>query len=131
MRVLEEQLLKDLEFYGIAGKSRAMLEVFDFARKVARHYTNVLLVGATGSGKELMARAMRQLSPANQQKLAVCNCSPLVDTLLESRLFGHMRGAFTGAADTRPGLFEYAKEERSFWTKSEKCPRACRPSFCA
>lgn len=53
VRALEEQLLKDLEFHGIIGKSPAMLEVFDFARKVARHYTNVLLVGPTGSGKEL------------------------------------------------------------------------------
>src|SRR2546426_133296 len=108
VRALEEQLLKDLEFHGIVGKSPAMLEVFDFARKVARHYTNVLLAGPTGTGKELVARAIHQLSPVSQQKLAVCNCSAMVDTLLESQLFGHMRGSFTGATDTRPGLFEYA-----------------------
>ncbi|MGB7728016.1 MAG: sigma-54 dependent transcriptional regulator [Candidatus Acidiferrum sp.] len=97
-----------MEFHGIIGKSPAMLEVFDFARKVARHYTNVLLVGPTGSGKELVARAIHQISPVSQQRLAVCNCSAMVDTLLESQLFGHVRGAFTGATDTRPGLFEYA-----------------------
>src|SRR6266852_1866682 len=108
VRALEEQLLKDLEFHGIVGKSPAMLEVFDFARKVARHYTNVLLAGPTGTGKELVARAIHQLSPVSQQKLAVCNCSAMVDTLLESQLFGHVRGSFTGATDTRPGLFEYA-----------------------
>src|SRR5690242_17499161 len=108
VKALEEQLLKDLEFHGIVGKSPAMLEVFDFARKVARHYTNVLLAGPTGTGKELVARAIHQLSPVSQQKLAVCNCSALVDTLLESQLFGYVRGAFTGATDTRPGLFEYA-----------------------
>jgi len=108
VRALEEQLLKDLEFHGIIGKSPAMLEVFDFARKVARHYTNVLLVGPTGAGKELVARAIHQISPVAQQRLAVCNCSAMVDTLLESQLFGHVRGAFTGATDTRPGLFEYA-----------------------
>ena len=108
VRALEEQLLKDLEFHGIIGKSPVMLEVFDFARKVARHYTNVLLVGPTGVGKELVARAIHQISPVSQQRLAVCNCSALVDTLLESQLFGHVRGAFTGATDTRPGLFEYA-----------------------
>jgi DNA-binding NtrC family response regulator len=108
VRALEEQLLKDLEFHGIVGKSPAMLEVFDFARKVARHYTNVLLVGPTGTGKELVARAIHQISPVSQQRLAVCNCSAMVDTLLESQLFGHVRGAFTGATDTRPGLFEYA-----------------------
>lgn len=108
VKALEEQLLKDLEFHGIVGKSPAMLEVFDFARKVAKHYTNVLLLGPTGTGKELVARAIHQISPVSQQRLAVCNCSALVDTLLESQLFGHMRGAFTGATDTRPGLFEYA-----------------------
>ena len=114
VRELEEQLLKDLEFHGIVGKSPTMLEVFDFARKVARHYTNVLLVGATGTGKELVARAIHQISPVSHQKLAVCNCSALVDTLLESQLFGHMRGAFTGATDTRPGLFEYANNGTVF-----------------
>jgi DNA-binding NtrC family response regulator len=108
VRALEEQLLRDLEFHGIVGKSPVMLEVFDFARKVARHYTNVLLVGPTGSGKELVARAIHQLSPVSQQRLAVCNCSAMVDTLLESQLFGHIRGAFTGATEMRPGLFEYA-----------------------
>ena len=108
VKALEEKMLQDLEFHGIVGKSPVMLEVFDFARKVARHYTNVLLTGPTGTGKELVARAIHQLSPVHLQRLAVCNCSAMVDTLLESQLFGHVRGAFTGATDTRPGLFEYA-----------------------
>ena len=85
-----------------------MLEVFDLARKVARHFTNVLIGGPTGAGKELVARALHQLSPVAKERFAVCNCSALVDTLLESQLFGHVRGSFTGATDTRPGLFEYA-----------------------
>jgi two-component system response regulator HydG len=114
VRALEEQLLKDLEFHGIVGKSPAMLEVFDFSRKVAKHYTNVLLVGSTGTGKELVARAIHNISPVSQQKLAICNCSAMVDTLLESQLFGHMRGSFTGATDTRPGLFEYANNGTVF-----------------
>ena len=114
VRALEEQLLKDLEFHGIVGKSPVMLEVFDFARKVARHYTNVLLVGSTGTGKELVARAIHNISPVSQQKLAICNCSAMVDTLLESQLFGHVRGSFTGATDTRPGLFEYANNGTVF-----------------
>ncbi len=108
IRELEERLLPDLEFHGIVGKSPAMLEVFDLARKVAKHYTNVLLTGPTGTGKELVAQAIHQMSPVAQNRFAVCNCSALVDTLLESQLFGHVRGAFTGATDTRPGLFEYA-----------------------
>ncbi len=105
---LEAQLLHTLEFHGIIAKSPAMLDMFDMARKVARHYSNVLITGPTGSGKELVARAMHQMSPAAHGRFAVCNCSAFVDTLLESQLFGHVRGAFTGATDTRPGLFEFA-----------------------
>jgi DNA-binding NtrC family response regulator len=108
IRELEEQLLTNLEFHGIVGKSPAMLEVFDLARKIARHYTNALITGPTGSGKELVARALHQMSPVGQQRFAVCNCSAMVDTLLESQLFGHVRGSFTGATETRAGLFEYA-----------------------
>jgi transcriptional regulator with PAS, ATPase and Fis domain len=90
------------------GRSPAMIEVFEMVRKVARHYTNVLLIGATGTGKELIAKSIHQMSPVAQQRFAICNCSAMVETLLESQLFGHMRGAFTGATDARPGLFEYA-----------------------
>jgi len=108
IRELEEQLLRDLEQHGIVGKSPATLEMFDLARKIAKHYTNVLLTGPTGSGKELVAKAIHQMSPVTQQRFAVCNCSAMVDTLLESQLFGHVRGAFTGATDMRPGIFEYA-----------------------
>jgi DNA-binding NtrC family response regulator len=105
---LDAQLLNDLEFHGIVGRSAGMLELFDLARKVARHYSNVLITGATGTGKELIAHALHKMSPVANQRLAVCNCSAIVETLLESQLFGHVRGAFTGANDTRPGLFEYA-----------------------
>ena len=105
---LEDQLLRSMEFEGIVGRSPAMLEVFDLVRKVAKHYNNVLLLGPTGSGKELFARALRDVSPVANERFVVCNCSALVDTLLESQLFGHVRGAFTGAFDTRPGLFEHA-----------------------
>lgn len=108
IRALDEQLLSNFEFEGIVGRSPAMLEMLDLARKISRHYTNVLVTGPTGSGKELVARALHQMSPVTRQKFAVCNCSALVDTLLESQLFGHMRGSFTGATDTRAGLFEFA-----------------------
>ena len=108
IRDLEEKLFQNAQFQGIVGKSAAMLDVFDLAKKVARHYTNVLVTGPTGAGKELVARALHHLSPVAQERFAICNCSALVDTLLESQLFGHVRGSFTGATDTRAGLFEYA-----------------------
>lgn len=107
IRSLEERLLPNLQFHGIVGKSPAMLEVLELAKKVSRHYTNVLITGPTGAGKELVARGLHQMSPVAEERFAICNCSALVDTLLESQLFGHIRGAFTGATDTRPGLFEY------------------------
>jgi DNA-binding NtrC family response regulator len=108
IRALEEEMLSNLEFQGIVGRGPAMLEMLDMVRKVSRHYTNVLISGPTGSGKELVAQALHHMSPVGQQRFAVCNCSAMVDTLLESQLFGHVRGSFTGATDTRAGLFEYA-----------------------
>lgn len=114
VRHLEETLLENSQFHGIVGKSPAMLQVLELTRKVARHYSNVLIAGPTGAGKELVARALHELSPVAHERLAVCNCSALVDTLLESQLFGHMRGSFTGATDTRPGLFEYANHGAVF-----------------
>lgn len=114
IRDLEEKLFENLQFHGIVGKSAAMFDVLDMAKKVARHYSNVLITGPTGAGKELVARALHQLSPVSQERFAVCNCSALVDTLLESQLFGHVRGSFTGATDTRPGLFEYANDGTVF-----------------
>src|SRR6202142_4114768 len=105
---LELELLKAYEFQGIIGRSPLMLEVFAGIRRVAPHFRNVLVLGPTGTGKELVARALHRLSPVATKQLAVCNCSALFETLLESELFGYVRGAFTGAAQDKIGLFEYA-----------------------
>lgn len=105
---LELELLKAYEFQGIIGRSPLMLEVFAGIRRVAPHFRNVLVLGPTGTGKELVARALHRLSPVASKELAVCNCSALVETLLESELFGYVRGAFTGATQDKIGLFEYA-----------------------
>lgn len=105
---LDRELVDACQFEGMVGRSPLMLEVFARIRRVAPHFRTILVNGATGTGKELVAQALHRLSPAVQSKFAVCNCSALVETLLESELFGHVRGAFTGAIQDKPGLFEHA-----------------------
>src|SRR5208282_6106789 len=94
--------------HGIVGQSPQLVKMIELMRKVAPHFKNVLVMGATGAGKELVARALHQMSPVAAERFAVCNCSALVESLLESQLFGHVRGAFTGATEMRAGLFEFA-----------------------
>ena len=108
LQALEETLLAELSQHGMVGQSPQLVEMIELMRKVAPHFKNVLVSGPTGAGKELVARALHQMSPAASERFAVCNCSALVESLQESQLFGHMRGAFTGATETRPGLFEFA-----------------------
>src|SRR5258707_6527734 len=86
-----------------------MLQVFGKIRRVAPHYRTALVTGASGTGKELVAAALRPLSPVANNRFAVCNCSVVVEALFESELFGHVRGAFTGAVQEKVGLFEYAE----------------------
>jgi transcriptional regulator with PAS, ATPase and Fis domain len=85
-----------------------MLEVFAKTRRVSPHFQTVLVTGATGTGKELIASALHRLSPAASGRFVVCNCSAIAETLVESELFGYTRGAFTGATQDKIGMFEYA-----------------------
>lgn len=105
---LEKQLAEVFSLEGMIGRSPRMLEVFDLVRRVAPHLRTALITGETGTGKELVARALHKLSPRAQQRIAVFNCSALVDTLAESQLFGHRKGSFTGAVADQEGLFEWA-----------------------
>ena len=105
---LEDELAETSRFQNIVGRSPLMLEVFDAIRRVAPHFRTALITGATGTGKDLVAQALHNLSPASRNRMAVFNCSAVVETLFESELFGHVRGAFTGAVQDRMGLFEFA-----------------------
>jgi len=105
---LDDELVETHQFRGMIGRGPAMIDVFGRIRRIAPHYRTVLITGATGTGKELAARALHDLSPVAKGPFAVCNCAALPEALIESELFGYARGAFTGAAQDKPGLFEHA-----------------------
>ena len=105
---LDDEMLRTCQFEGMVGRSELMLEVFSRIRRAAPHFKTALVTGATGTGKELVARALHRLSPAAAGRFAVCNSSAIVETLFESELFGYVKGAFTGAVQDKAGLFEYA-----------------------
>jgi two-component system response regulator PilR (NtrC family)/two-component system response regulator HydG len=106
--VAESRMVSQLEFGGMVGRSSAMLELFDRIRRFAPHVRTALVTGETGTGKELVARALHRSGPRAQKKFVTVNCSAVVEALFESELFGHARGAFTGAVEAKPGLFEAA-----------------------
>jgi len=105
---LEDELRSSAEFEGIIGRSPQMWDMFSRIRRVATHYRALLITGATGTGKDLVARAIHRLSPVDQGRYVVLNCSAVVEALFESELFGHVKGSFTGATHDKMGLFEHA-----------------------
>jgi DNA-binding NtrC family response regulator len=105
---IESDLAKRLEFCGMIGRGPAMQELFGMIRRLAPHVRTALVSGETGTGKELVARALHHLGPRRERRFVTVNCSAVVETLFESELFGHVRGAFTGATDNKSGLFELA-----------------------
>jgi DNA-binding NtrC family response regulator len=96
------------DHYGIIGRSRAMHEIIDRAERVAQSKSTVLIMGETGTGKELVARAIHNRSGQRDMPLIKVNCAAIPESLLESELFGHVRGAFTGATTTKKGKFALA-----------------------
>ena len=107
-KILHQRLQGRVEFHGMIARSEEMLEIFSFVERLARYPTTALITGESGTGKELVARALHELSPLKDRPLVICNCTTLAPTLLESELFGYVRGAFTGADRDRKGLFEAA-----------------------
>jgi DNA-binding NtrC family response regulator len=105
---IESDVARRLEFCGMIGRGPAMQDLFGMIRRLAPHVRTALITGETGTGKELVARALHKTGPRRERRFVTVNCSAVVETLFESELFGHMRGAFTGATDHKPGLFELA-----------------------
>ena len=105
---IEGDVARRLEFCGMIGRGPVMQDLFGMIRRLAPHVRTALVTGETGTGKELVARALHRMGPRKDKRFVAVNCSAVVETLFESELFGHVRGAFTGATDNKPGLFELA-----------------------
>jgi DNA-binding NtrC family response regulator len=124
LSALEGELAKQIEFHGMLGRSPAMQEVFSLIQRLAPHAKVALISGETGTGKELAARAFHQAGARRTKPFVTINCSAVVDTLFETELFGHVRGAFTGAVESKPGLFEAAQGGTLFLDEIGELPLA-------
>lgn len=113
-RRLDRELVSELRFEGIIGRSSVMLEIFARIRRIAPHFRTALITGNSGTGKELVAKALHRRSPVGAGPLIISNCAAFAENLIESELFGHVRGAFTGASADKAGLFEHANNGTLF-----------------
>ncbi len=119
---IENDVARRLEFCGMIGRGPAMQELFGMIRRLAPHVRTALISGETGTGKELVARALHRTGPRRDRRFVTVNCSAVVETLFESELFGHVRGAFTGATEHKPGLFESADHGTLFLDEIGELP---------
>jgi DNA-binding NtrC family response regulator len=124
LMAVDREVAERVEFAGMIGRSAVIQEVFDLIRRLAPHVRTALIFGETGTGKELVARALHNCGPRKSKRFVAVNCSAVVETLFESELFGHVRGAFTGATDNKPGLFETADGGTLFLDEIGELPRA-------
>jgi DNA-binding NtrC family response regulator len=123
---IESDLARRLEFAGMIGRGPLMQELFAMIRRLAPHVRTALVTGETGTGKELAARALHREGPRRDRRFVTINCSTVVEALFESELFGHVRGAFTGATDQKPGLFELADGGTLFLDEIGELPLAAQ-----
>ena len=121
-RLLSEALSDRYKYGNIIGKSEPMLKVYDMIGKVAQSKASVMITGPSGTGKELIAKAIHYNSPRKNRPFISINCGALTETLLESELFGHEKGAFTGAVSMKKGRFELADGGTLFLDEVEEMP---------
>ncbi len=124
---MEQALYERYVFSGMVSKNPGMLDIFTLIKRVAPHYRNLLILGDTGTGKEVLAKSIHLLSNPSNEPFVACNCSGLVETLIESELFGHVKGAFTGAVSDKKGLFEAAGTGTIFLDEIGDMPLSFQP----
>ncbi|MDD5362195.1 MAG: sigma-54 dependent transcriptional regulator [Ignavibacteria bacterium] len=118
-----KKMVPDKEpYFGIIGSSKKMIDVYDFIERTAKINVNVLIQGQSGTGKELVARALHINSERKDKPFIAINCSAIPENLLESELFGHTKGAFTGATETQKGVFEQANGGSLFLDEIAEMP---------
>ncbi len=120
--ILKQVVQERYHFGNIIGQSPKMLEVYSLLEKVAPTKTNILITGESGTGKELVAKAIHYNSPRRDKPFVTLNCGAIPESLIESELFGHMKGAFTDAISTKKGLFEVADEGTIFLDEISELP---------
>lgn len=120
--ILRQVVQERYHFGNIIGQSPKMLEVYSLLEKVAPTKTNILITGESGTGKELVAKAIHYNSPRRDKPFVTLNCGAIPESLIESELFGHMKGAFTDAISTKKGLFEVADEGTIFLDEISELP---------
>ncbi len=121
---LERKLERKYVFQGMLSRNPYMLEIFGLIENIAKYFTSALITGETGTGKEMVARAIHDLSPFRGKPFVVCDCASIPENLFESELFGYRRGAFTGADKDRAGLFEAAEGGVMFLDEIAEIPPA-------
>ncbi len=121
-RLLKRELVKENTFQNIVGNSPSMHRVFDLIRRVADAPTNVLITGESGTGKEVVAKAIHYTGVLKDKPFVTINCGAIPETLMESEMFGHKKGSFTGAVVDKAGLFEVADEGTLFLDEVGELP---------
>jgi DNA-binding NtrC family response regulator len=119
---LRSELRRSGQFQELVGKSPSMLELYRLIDQIAPTNASVLITGESGTGKEVVARTMHNLSPRVSERFVALNCAAIPETLLESEIFGHEKGAFTGATASRPGCFEHADRGTLFLDEIGEMP---------
>ncbi len=113
-QILDDELKRTLQFGKIVGNSPSMKNIYNLVRQVSKTKTNILITGESGTGKELIAKAIHEESEQSEEPFVVVNCGGIPETLMESELFGHKKGSFTGATQDKRGLFEVADQGTIF-----------------